>query len=229
MSGILFFIFASCHLLSLHYRQNVNFYFAFFPLTDQRVMGYGVIHPLHNPATHRIAPLLTENTGIAQILLLTLLSSVPKQKVFIDSPLTNVTFVNILTRDLRMEQIGETVRMYTKGNPGFPVQKTFGVLSPDAGCWEGEQIGETVRMYTKGNPGFPVQKTFGVLSPDAGCWEGEQIGETVRMYAKGNPGFPVQKTFGVLSPDAGCWEVEICLLSRFFHQNMLGLRGYCTP
>ncbi|XP_072045161.1 uncharacterized protein [Amphiura filiformis] len=101
---------------------------------DERVMGYGVIHPLHNPITHRIAPLLTENVSIAQMLLLTLLSSIPNQKVFIDAPLRNPSFTRILTMDLKMEQIGETVRMYTKGNPGFPVQKAFGILSPDAGC-----------------------------------------------------------------------------------------------
>ena len=98
------------------------------------MQGYGVIHPMHNPTMHRIGPLLTDNVGIAQIILLTLLNSVPKQKVFLDSPMRNVAFTRILTEDLKMLQIGETVRMYTRGNPGFSVQKCHGILCPDAGC-----------------------------------------------------------------------------------------------
>ena len=96
-------------------------------------MGYGVLRRLHEPRKHCIAPLYTRNTSVAQVLLLALLNNIPQETVYITSPLSNPSFTRILTSDLRMELIGETVRMYTKGDPGLPTQKMFGILSTDLG------------------------------------------------------------------------------------------------
>ncbi|XP_038048874.1 uncharacterized protein LOC119722694 [Patiria miniata] len=102
-------------------------------LEDNRVVGYGAIRPLQKPSSHRIGPLMAENTALAQVLLLSLLSSVPQQTLFMDSPLANPSFTRLLETDLRMEQVDERVRMYTRGNPGVDVRKVFGVLSKDIG------------------------------------------------------------------------------------------------
>lgn len=97
------------------------------------IMGYGVLRQLIKSKKYRIAPLYCQNTAVAQVLLLALLHNIPEQTVYIDSPLSNPSFTRILTTDLRMEQLGEKVRMYTKGDPGMPIQKMFGTLSADVG------------------------------------------------------------------------------------------------
>nr|XP_054774736.1 uncharacterized protein LOC129282905 [Lytechinus pictus] len=99
----------------------------------ENVMGYGVMRQLNLTKKYRIAPLYCQHTAVAQVLLLALLHNIPDQTVYIDSPLSNPSFTRILTTDLRMEQIGERVRMYTKGDPGMPLQKMFGTLGSDLG------------------------------------------------------------------------------------------------
>ncbi|XP_022111832.1 uncharacterized protein LOC110991044 [Acanthaster planci] len=102
-------------------------------LEDNRVVGYGVIRPLQRASSHRIGPLLAENTALAQVLLLSLLSSVPQQTLYLDSPLDNPSFTRLLETDLKMEQVQERARMYTRGNPHVNVRKVFGMLSKDIG------------------------------------------------------------------------------------------------
>ncbi|XP_072165370.1 uncharacterized protein [Diadema setosum] len=97
------------------------------------VLGYGVLRQLHKTGHHRIAPLYCRNTAVAQVLLLALLNNIPQEPVYVDSPLSNPSFTRILATDLRMEQIGERVRMFSRGDPGFPLQKMFGMLSCDLG------------------------------------------------------------------------------------------------
>ncbi|XP_063970895.1 uncharacterized protein LOC135157833 [Lytechinus pictus] len=100
---------------------------------NENVMGYGVMRQLNLTKKYRIAPLYCQHTAVAQVLLLALLHNIPDQTVYIDSPLSNPSFTRILTTDLKMEQIGERVRMYTKGDPGMPLQKMFGTLGSDLG------------------------------------------------------------------------------------------------
>ncbi|XP_030849959.1 uncharacterized protein LOC581136 [Strongylocentrotus purpuratus] len=100
---------------------------------DEKVMGYGVLRQLNLSKKYRIAPLYCQHTAVAQVLLLALLNNIPEQTVYIDSPFSNPSFTRILTTDLKMEQIGERVRMYTKGDPGMPLQKMFGTMGSDLG------------------------------------------------------------------------------------------------
>ncbi|XP_071791754.1 uncharacterized protein [Asterias amurensis] len=102
-------------------------------LEGNRVIGFGVIRPLQAASSHRIGPLLAENAAATQVILLSLLSKIAKETLFIDSPLCNPSFTRILETDLKMEQVDERARMYSRGNPGVEVRKMFGVLSKDIG------------------------------------------------------------------------------------------------
>ena len=108
-----------------------------YSFSGNRVIGFGVIRPLQAASSHRIGPLLAENAAATQVILLSLLSKIAKETLFIDSPLCNPSFTRILETDLKMEQVDERARMYSRGNPGIEVQKMFGVLSKDIGWLEG--------------------------------------------------------------------------------------------
>ncbi|PIK41059.1 hypothetical protein BSL78_22084 [Apostichopus japonicus] len=100
---------------------------------DDEVVGYGVLRELHLPNTYFVGPLYANNVAMAQVMLVALISNIPDKTYFIRSPLNNLSFMKLLTDQLYMEQIGETVRMYNQEEHNFPVHKALGLISPDIG------------------------------------------------------------------------------------------------
>ncbi|XP_006821012.1 holothin acyltransferase-like [Saccoglossus kowalevskii] len=104
---------------------------AYAAIKEGRILGYGVIRPCIEGFL--IGPLYADNTALTQALLLTLFALVPNADIYIDSPIDNPSFIHLLTKDMQMEPVFETVRMYSKGNPGIPLQKMFALSGIELG------------------------------------------------------------------------------------------------
>ncbi|XP_070540768.1 holothin acyltransferase-like [Ptychodera flava] len=104
---------------------------AFAAVRDRDILGYGVVRPCIEG--HMIGPLYALNTAITQPLLLTLSSLVPDKTIYIDALEENPSFIQLLSQDLQMEPVFESVRMYNKGDPGILRQKMFAISSVDTG------------------------------------------------------------------------------------------------
>ncbi|XP_077992868.1 holothin acyltransferase-like [Glandiceps talaboti] len=95
------------------------------------ILGYAVIQP--SIEGHVIGPLYAANTALTQALLLTLFAQVPEQTIYVDAPVDNPSFIQLLSVDLRMEAMFESVRMYSKGDPGVVLDKMFALSSLEMG------------------------------------------------------------------------------------------------
>lgn len=100
---------------------------------EEEVVGYGVLRELHHPQTYRIGPLYANNMAMAQVLLVSLISTIPGKTYYLQSPLTNLSFIKLLTDQLYMEKVEESVRMYNFDDHSFPTHKVFGITSTDIG------------------------------------------------------------------------------------------------
>ncbi|XP_071941245.1 holothin acyltransferase-like [Antedon mediterranea] len=98
-----------------------------------KIMGYCVVRPLQETKCHRIGPLYALNTAETQVLILALISVIPDEVLYITAPLTNPSFIRLLTNDLRLKQINETVRMYTKKDHEISTHKMFAIVDTNVG------------------------------------------------------------------------------------------------
>lgn len=101
---------------------------------DGKLAGYGVIRPCRNG--HKIGPLFAENRQVAEALLAALLAEFGSEdgpgEVFLDVPEPNPVAMD-LARDLGLEPVFETARMYTGPVPQIELGKVFGVTSFELG------------------------------------------------------------------------------------------------
>ena len=92
--------------------------------------GFGVIRPCRTG--HKIGPLFADTPEIAERLFANLIAGVPGEPVFLDVPRPNAAAVALVRRH-DMALVFETARMYTKGDPGVPVERVFGVTTFELG------------------------------------------------------------------------------------------------
>jgi ribosomal protein S18 acetylase RimI-like enzyme len=92
--------------------------------------GYGVIRPCRNG--HKIGPLFADTPEIAERLFANLIATAPGDPVYLDVPRPNAEAVALANRH-GMTPVFETARMYTKGDPGVPVDRVYGVTTFELG------------------------------------------------------------------------------------------------
>ncbi len=92
--------------------------------------GFGVIRPCRSG--HKVGPLFADTPEIAERLFANLIAGVPGDPVFLDVPRPNAAAVALVQRH-GMAPVFETARMYTRGDPGVPVERVFGVTTFELG------------------------------------------------------------------------------------------------
>ena len=99
-------------------------------LSDQRLMGYGVLHPCRQG--FKIGPLFADDPETAEKLFRGLSSRAPDLPIFLDTPEVNPEAI-ALARRYEMQPVFETARMYTKGLPATRPDLCFGVTTFELG------------------------------------------------------------------------------------------------
>lgn len=100
-------------------------------VTKGKLQGYGVIRKCYTG--YKIAPIFADNAKIAEKLFQSLRGQVSKgAEIFFDIPEINKGAVAI-TRKYKMKKVFSTGRIYTKGQPDFPLEKWFGITSFELG------------------------------------------------------------------------------------------------
>ncbi len=100
-------------------------------LNEGELVGYGVVRQCY--LGYKIGPLFADSEKIADDLLRSLCGYVPRfEPVFIDTPKPNSAALDLVKRH-QMQAVFETVRMYTKEDPGLPMDRIFGVTSFELG------------------------------------------------------------------------------------------------
>ncbi len=97
---------------------------------DGDLTGYGVIRPCRNG--FKIAPLFADSPEIAEALFCELAVHAGAEPVYLDIPQVNPAALALVGRH-GMTPVFETVRMYTKGDPGLPLDRIFGITSFELG------------------------------------------------------------------------------------------------
>jgi len=92
--------------------------------------GYGVIRPCQEG--YKIGPLFAAGAEEARILYLALASRAQGATVYLDAPHNNPAAVE-LARELGMEPVFETARMYRNGEPAWVAEEVFGITSFELG------------------------------------------------------------------------------------------------
>ena len=92
--------------------------------------GYGVIRPCRSG--HKIGPLFADTPAIAERLFAGLIATVPGEAVYLDVPRPNAEAVALAIRH-GMAPVFETARMYTRGDPGVPIERVYGVTTFELG------------------------------------------------------------------------------------------------
>ena len=92
--------------------------------------GYGAIRPCRSG--HKIGPLFADTPDIAERLFAGLIASVPGEAVYLDVPRPNAEAVALAKRH-GMAPVFETARMYTRGDPGVPIERVYGVSTFELG------------------------------------------------------------------------------------------------
>jgi hypothetical protein len=95
-----------------------------------RIEGYGVIRPCRNG--HKVGPLFCADRGAAERLLASLLASLDGGPVFLDVPVPNADGV-ALARELGLQPVFETARMYRGPAPELRLDRVFGVTTFELG------------------------------------------------------------------------------------------------
>jgi len=100
-------------------------------LTEGELTGYGVLRQCR--LGYKIGPLFADNEEIADALFRSLCSYAPRgAPVFLDVPQPNAAALDLALRH-NMNPVFETVRMYSKEDPGLPMGRTFGVTTFELG------------------------------------------------------------------------------------------------
>jgi GNAT superfamily N-acetyltransferase len=103
-------------------------------LRDGKSVGYGVIRQCRNG--RKIGPLFAEDRPVAETILAALMASPTAQgsssEIFLDVPDVNLDAM-ALARDLGLQPVFETARMYTGPAPAIALDKIFGVSSFELG------------------------------------------------------------------------------------------------
>jgi ribosomal protein S18 acetylase RimI-like enzyme len=96
----------------------------------ESLRGFGVIRPCRTG--HKIGPLFADTEEIAERLFANLVAGVPGDPVFLDVPRPNAAAVALAERH-GMAPVFETARMYTRDDPGVPIERVFGVTTFELG------------------------------------------------------------------------------------------------
>jgi len=98
---------------------------------NDKLLGYGVLRKCFE--AYKIGPLFANNPTVANELFNSLIGSVGKKsKVFFDIPEVNKNAVAIINK-YKMKKVFATGRIYTKGQPDFPLEKWYGVTTFELG------------------------------------------------------------------------------------------------
>jgi hypothetical protein len=105
--------------------------FSYGYIENGKLIGYGVLRKCFEG--YKIGPLFADNSSCASELFNALIGSISKKdKVFFDVPEVNKEALNII-REHKMKKVFATGRIYTKGQPDFPLEKWYGVTSFELG------------------------------------------------------------------------------------------------
>lgn len=105
--------------------------FAYGYVTDGNLLGYGVLRKCFDG--YKIGPLFADGPLFANELFNSLTASISrKEKVFIDIPEVNKNTLDIV-RKHKMKKVFATGRIYTQGQPKFPLERWYGVTSFELG------------------------------------------------------------------------------------------------
>ncbi len=100
-------------------------------VNDGELEGYGVLRECHQG--YKIGPLFADDEDVADSLFRALCGHAPLgAPVFLDTPEPNSAALD-LAKSHHMHPVFETVRMYTKEDPGLPMEGIFGVTSFELG------------------------------------------------------------------------------------------------
>ncbi|MBF0162782.1 MAG: GNAT family N-acetyltransferase [Magnetococcales bacterium] len=99
-------------------------------IKDDRLLGYGVIRPCRHG--YKIAPLFADDPETAERLLRALVAGLSGQVFFLDPPRPHDMALALAER-YGMTPVFETARMYTRGDPGLPLQRIYGITSFELG------------------------------------------------------------------------------------------------
>ena len=100
-------------------------------VNDGDLEGYGVLRQCHQG--YKIGPLFADDEDLADSLFCALCGHAPQgAPVFLDTPQPNSAAL-VLAKRHNMRPVFETVRMYTKEDPGLPMEGIFGVTSFELG------------------------------------------------------------------------------------------------
>lgn len=97
---------------------------------DGRIDGYGVVRPCRDG--HKIGPLFGTDRTTAERLLAALLTQTDGRLVLLDVPVPNADG-SALARDLGLEPVFETARMYRGPAPDLRLDRVFGITSFELG------------------------------------------------------------------------------------------------
>jgi len=99
-------------------------------MRDGRLAAWGVIRPCRTG--RKIGPLVADDRTAAEAVLAALLAEAGGGEVFVDVPAVNREAV-ALARDLELEPVFETARMYTGPIAPVRIERVFGVTSFELG------------------------------------------------------------------------------------------------
>ena len=100
-------------------------------LNKGELVGYGVLRECHQG--YKIGPLFANDKKVADVLFSALCGHAPLDaSVFLDTPELNSAALDLAKRH-HMFPVFETVRMYTKEDPGLPMDRIYGVTSYELG------------------------------------------------------------------------------------------------
>lgn len=98
---------------------------------DGKILGYGVIRKCFKG--YKIGPLFANDAYVAEELFKSLVGGVEKnEEVFLDIPEVNKAAI-IIAKKYEMKKVFTVGRVYTKGQPDFPLEKWFGVTTFELG------------------------------------------------------------------------------------------------
>ena len=104
---------------------------AFGFMADGGLSGYGLLRKCR--LGFKIGPLFARDETIAESLFSALVGGINEgEPVFLDVPEPNSAALTLAERH-SMKKVFETARMYTKGDPGLPMSKIFGVTTFELG------------------------------------------------------------------------------------------------
>ena len=100
-------------------------------IKNEKLLGCGVIRKCFEG--YKIGPLFAENPSVANELFDSLTGSIGKKdKVFFDIPEVNKNALAIVKKH-KMKKVFATGRIYTKGQPKFPLEKCYGITTFELG------------------------------------------------------------------------------------------------